>query len=192
MLKLLLHDEIAAAYTITLPSIVSIFYLYMHFNYKITIAVVGCVLHMPYSINLHINKYNGYSAEIIDKAYKFDLDFIHIHSMITGFSWNLKVNYFEVILHLGCILINHNYLPTSGNDHTAIKFKKWNTYLCIIGIFLSSYEMYNLDKKLYLISAIAWLLSAAVFLEFFKTKYKSAILHILLTIPQYCIVAALS
>lgn len=171
--------EIYSANAMILPSIICMYFMHNYnLKYNIKIRIIGCILHLPFSYMLHIHRALYEDSFIRKLLFKLDVTFIHVQSLFTGFSWNLKTSNFELYYHL--LSIVHILVTQNYTKHKKIII----SVICGIGVLLSSFGKFYENKILWLIAILFWLISFIVHI----TNYSSILFHILLVVPQLCMI----
>ena len=91
--------EILAAISMTFPSIIALIYMNKSHNESrknVYMACVGCIIHCPFSFSLHL--YRGYGKNLFIRQilYHLDVSFIHIHLLLTSYSWEMRIKYIDL------------------------------------------------------------------------------------------------
>ena len=129
------YDEILAANVMLLPSIVAVsFIIDSGAKCETIIAGFGVIIHCPFSYVLHIHRGLYDNHVMRTKLFKFDASFIHIHALLTGYAWFLKINWIEVVYH-ACCIIN----IVRSNPLQFPKSKNKIDVLCAIGIIRNTW-----------------------------------------------------
>lgn len=157
-----------------------IFLYYDNTFIETKINAIGCFMHCPFSYVLHIHRSMYDDNKLRKIIYKFDVSFIHIHSLLSGYSWQLKFNNCELIYHILCI-INITQSNVTSNNKQIINI------LCGIGVVKSSHGLFYRSNYLWYTAMFVWIIGFVIYLTNCCKKYSSTIFHILLTIPQLCI-----
>ena len=184
------HLEVISAITMFMPSIISLRFLLMNkiMNKNIIIGSLGCIFHFPFSAMLHLYRAYGKNTKYRIYLFKLDVSFIHIHSYMQNYAWNLQINKINLIYHILSI-----YYIWNTNPIEYPKSKYYIDLFTVFGILLSSYELFYIDKKLYFIAIIIWCIGFIVYnKKQFNNIPSSILFHMLLTGPQYCLLEGLS
>lgn len=180
-------SEIFAAITILCPSIIGLYFTNNSNNISTLIASYGVMMHCPFSFSLHMYKAFGKNDNTRTLLYKLDVIFIHIHSAITGYCWCLDLQIFEKLFHLFCII---NIIISNPIKYPKIK----NTIdiLTGLGVIKSSFGLIFINFYLWLTSIIFWTIAFSIHNKKLLGPHSSSIMHILISIPQFCILKALN
>lgn len=181
------HSELAAAITMAAPSIVCVWFLLQAACRTATcLAATGCFLHFPFSFMLHMYKAVSTDTVLRARLFKLDICFIHIHSFITGCAWAMRPQYFEILFHGYCLL---NIIIDDPLAKPAIK-KRWD--MCtVLGIMKSSFGMVYRNPGLWVLAHVFWIAAFLIYSRKLCGTANSAIMHSLLSVPQFCILASL-
>lgn len=183
MMKVLIPEEIAAAVGMLLPSLVCANYLIAS-NTKVatTIMAMGCVIHCPFSVCLHIHR--AFSTDAVTRAriFKLDASFIHIHSLLSGYAWSMRPQYIELLLHAACIF--HIILSDPLNKP---KTKNTIDILCGIGVVKSSFGLAFRSLILYGAAIVQWVILFTIHKKKLAGAHSAWIMHVMLAGPQLCL-----
>jgi hypothetical protein len=180
------YSEILSALTILLPSIVAVYFIKTNNNLPTSIASYGVILHCPFSFILHLYKATGNNPYIRTKLYKLDVIFIHIHGILTGISWALKIQKYEFVYHIICIL---NIIFADPLKNPEIKNKI--DILTAIGVVKSSFGIFYRNYIYWCICVLFWIIAFAIHNKKLLGVLSSSVMHSLLTIPQFLMLATL-
>lgn len=187
-------SETLAAISIILPSVVAVRFMIQSHNEStknLYVASVGCIIHCPFSFSLHLYRGYGKKKNIRQILHYFDVSFIHIHVLLTSYSWKMRIKYIDLLYHLFCIVhIWSYYINKSTIDICNYSKKKINIFTAC-GVLLSSRHMFLVDKKMYFISLLSWVLLYEIYSKKLLGKYSSFVMHTLLSIPQFCVLSAI-
>ena len=184
--------EIMAAFAIILPSIISFWFINLEPSNKNTnIAAFGCILHCPFSFLLHLHRglfvrENNLVNHVRTILFKLDVCFIHIHSFLTGYSWNMEIETIETLYHLFCILHILSYRKNISQNG-----KKYINLGTACGVLLSSKRMYHCSIKKYIVSILSWLVLFKIYDLKLLGYYSSFVMHLMLSIPQFCLLSSI-
>ena len=184
--------EIMAAFSIIFPSIVSLWFINQESSSKNTnTAAIGCILHCPFSFLLHLHrglfvKEDSSMNNMRIILFKLDVCFIHIHSFLTGYSWNMRVETLETLYHLVCVLHILSYKQNISQNG-----KNYINLGAVCGVLLSSRKLYCSSIKKYILSILSWLVLFKIYdLKLFG-NYSSFVMHAMLSIPQFCLLSSI-
>ena len=176
------HEEILAANVMLLPSIVATsFIIDSGAKCETIIAGFGVIIHCPFSYVLHIHRGLYDNPVMRTKLFKFDASFIHIHALLTGYAWFLKIDWIEVVYHACCIA---NIVRSDPLQFPEIKNKI--DVLCAIGIIKSSYGLRYRNTWLWICCLLFWGIGFAIHNRKLFGRASALVFHTLLVIPQYC------
>lgn len=184
--------EIMAAFAIILPSIVSFWFITQETSNKNTsIAAIGCILHCPFSFLLHLHRglfvQENSSVNLVRTILlKLDVCFIHVHSFLTGYSWNMKIETVETLYHLVCVLHILSY-----KQHISQNGKKYINLGAVGGVLVSSRRLYHSSIKKYTVSILSWLVLFKIYDLKLLGNYSSFVMHLMLSIPQFCLLSSI-
>lgn len=185
-IKLLIPEEIWAAQTMCLPSIVAaIFASRPDARLETVIAAIGVIFHLPFSYTLHMHRALVDDPVTRTKIFKFDVSFIHFHSFLTGYAWFLQLSWLELFYHIFCIV---NIVLS--DPLTYSKSKNTIDIMCAIGVLKSSFGSFYRSKFLWLCAHVFWIIGFYVHNRKLLGPYSAAVFHIILVVPQYCIMLA--
>ena len=177
-------DEVFSAVTILLPSYICIRTLTVgHARDEIVLASIGCLLHAPWSFMLHMYKAYNPDGHLKRTLYILDISGIHLHSLLTGYSWYYMFGTYEQLqmwYHIACIIHHITY----GYD---IEIQPRIELMIATGVALSAYPMIYTRPVLWVISQIIWGVAFWIHMGKVCGSFSGGIMHILLCIPQYCI-----
>ena len=184
--------EIWSAAAIATPSVVCLFFL-LSTNFKsgnyanIWIASLGCFSHFPFSASLHVYRAFGKSPVIRTILFKFDVSFIHFHSLMQSFSWNLEWSKIHILYHtlsIGYIWISDPLLNPSC--------KQVIDAITVAGVLLSSNELLHIHFGYFLCANFLWFVSFIFYARKpFGDALSSVIFHIMLAGPQAFLILGL-
>lgn len=181
----IMPEEISAANSMLLPSLVAAYFLFSEGAKTETIlAALGPMLHCPFSFALHMHRALVDDPVTRTKIFKFDASFIHLHAFLTGYSWFLQLNYYELIYHIACVLHIFNSKPLEFP-----KQKNTIDILCGLGVVKSSFGLIYHDGKLWSIAMLFWIIGFSIHNKKLFGVHSSVVFHTILAIPQFCIMA---
>jgi hypothetical protein len=178
-----MHPEVIAAFTMIIPSLVSLYWILNDENLFPTqtkIAGFGCMIHFPFSFMLHIYRAYGKDPQMRTLLYKFDVSFIHAHAFLQSFAWDLKCSVFQINYHLLSVAYIWHVDPL--NYPTTKRNIDINT---AIGVFCSLFPMKNRNFYCYIFTLLIFSVAFMVHSQKLCKEYSSTIFHILLGVPQY-------
>ena len=179
--------EIISAFSILTPSIVScIFMLNPDVHLSTLLAGTGCIIHFPFSFSLHMHKAFSKNALIRTRIYKADVSFIHIHALITGYTWKMNYNYGELLYHSVCIL----YIVFSKPLYYP-QTKSNIDILAAIGCAKSTFGLFFRSITLWTSAIILWIILFTVYKKKIAGLHSSWIMHVMLAGPQFCVLEGL-
>lgn len=178
--------EIGAALGILLPSIVCYAFLTADVRASTWIASLGCMAHCPFSFMLHMHR--AFSSDAVTRTwlYKLDASFIHVHSVLTGYSWGLRHQLTELIYHACSILHIYFALPLQNPN-----VKKVIDILAGLGAAKSSFGMAFRSLPLWACAVSFWVVLFSIHHKKLAGSHSSLIMHIMLAVPQYCMLRSL-
>ena len=183
MMKVLIPEEIAAAVGMLLPSLVCANYLIAS-NTKVatTIMAMGCVIHCPFSVCLHMHR--AFSTDVVtrNRIFKFDASFIHIHSLFTGYAWSMHPQYIELLYHAVCIF----YIILS-DPLKKPKVRNTIDILSGIGVVKSSFGLAFRSLNLYGAAIVQWVILFTIYKKKLFGAHSAWIMHVMLAGPQFCL-----
>jgi hypothetical protein len=176
-------EEIWAAQSMLLPSIVAAsFAMDSAAKRETIVAAFGAMMHCPFSYVLHMHRALFDDPVTRTKIFKFDASFIHIHALLTGYAWFLQVSWLETIFHVCCII------NIARSDPLGFpKSKNLIDVLCAVGVIKSSFGLSYRSKELWVCALIFLGLGFAIHNRKLLGPSSAFGFHILLAIPQYCI-----
>ena len=179
----LMPEEIGAAVGMLLPSLVCAYY-FLNPNTKVAtiIMAMGCMLHCPFSVCLHIHRALSFDAVTRNRIFKFDASFIHIHSLLSGYAWSMQPQYIELLYHGVCIL--HIIF---SDPLKKPKVKNTIDILCGIGVVKSSFGLAFRSAMLYSAAIVQWVILFTIHNKKLAGVHSAWIMHVMLTGPQFCL-----
>jgi len=175
--------EILAGISILAPSIVALTTKWP--NLKTKIAAAGCILHAPFSIALHIHRAFGTPRTTIRTLlYRLDVSFINLHSFLQGTSWNLRP---KTPIATGAIILwIWTAKPTEAN-------KRLTDWMTAIAVLTNARDLAKRSALLATITLLVWVAGFAIYFTKFGGEAESSIIfHILLAIPQHCLLRGIN
>ena len=185
-MKVLMPEEIWAALAILLPAMMAgSFMLFQDAKPDTVLVGLGCILHCPFSFTLHMHRALVDDPPMRTTIYKFDASFIHIQALLTGIAWFMKVSWVEAIFHTACIVHIIKSQPLAFP-----KQKNTIDILCALGVIKSSFGCIYRSQTLWGWAHIFWGIGFAIHNRKLLGAHSAAVFHVLLSIPQYCIMCA--
>eukprot|EP01038_Epipyxis_sp_PR26KG_P008843 gene8843-11934_t len=184
-----MHPEVLAAIVMIAPSLVSLFWvLYPNTNPNgIFIGALGCVMHFPWSCMLHLYRAYGKNDKTRTIIFKFDVTFIHIHSIFQSYAWDMELPLFNLIFH-SLSIIYIWYCDPLGKPVS----KRYIDIMTALGIVLTSFPMTKRSVTCYAIAVAIWAVAFIIYAKKLFKDYSSAIFHILLAGPQFFLLYTLN
>lgn len=179
-------EEIFAAAAMILPSLVSASYLLKTTSDAVKLASIGCIMHCPWSVALHLQRAFSYNVHLRTKMYKFDVSFIHLHALLQGYSWTMTPQAGEVLYHVACIL----HIATSDPVNN-LKVKTKVDILAGLGVLKCAFGMIRYDAKVWAVAKVFWVVALLIHNKNLMGGSSSGIMHILLAVPQFCLLHSL-
>lgn len=175
-------DEVFSAITIFFPSYVCLRSLSLGHKDETILASIGCLIHAPWSFMLHMYKACNPNGHLRRTLYILDVSGIHVHSMLTGYSWFIhkRYNAYQTMYHVLCIL-HHVLYGYDVNTQPRIEM------LISIGVGLSAFPMIYTRPTLWIISQFVWGIALWIHVGKVCGSLSGGVMHILLCVPQYCI-----
>jgi hypothetical protein len=186
-MKIFNYNEIGSAITILFPSIIALYFIKTSNKLGVYIASFGVILHCPFSFALHLYKAFGSNVIIRTKLYKLDAIFIHIGGILTGISWALKIQKYELFYHILCIF---NLIFADPIKNPRIKNKI--DILTAIGIVKSTFGIFYKNYVYWCICILFWINALVIHNKKLAGQLSSSIMHILLALPQFLMLATLN
>lgn len=186
-MKIINYSEIGSAITILFPSMVALYFIKTTNKLNVNIASFGVILHCPFSFALHLYKAFSNDHYIRTKLYKLDVIFIHIHGILTGISWALKIQKYELFYHIFCIF---NLIFADPIKNPGIKNKI--DILTAIGVVKSSFGIFYKNYVYWCICILFWINALVIHNKKIAGRLSSSIMHILLVIPQFLMLSTLN
>jgi hypothetical protein len=185
--------ELWSAASIATPSIVCLFFLLsmnsQSENYvNIWIASLGCFLHFPFSASLHLYRALGKNPHIRVIFFKFDVSFIHFHSLVQSFSWNLEWSKFHIVFHILSVV----YIWMS-NPLLNPSCKRVIDVLTVAGVLLSSFQLQHIHFGYYISALFFWMVSFVFYAKKpLGDSLSSIVFHVMLGVPQTFLILGLA
>lgn len=184
--------EILSAFAITLPTIVSIVYVLRgHGTIRLVspahLCAFACMAHFPFSFALHLYRAFGSNIHIRTMLYKLDVIFIHLWALVTGFAWTFRYQFLETAYHFGCIA---HIIICDPIHH--LHEKRLISIKAAVGVLIGTFGLIRCNEYLWLCATSAWCMAYICHTETPFGAYSSAVMHILLVVPQTCLLQGLS
>ena len=184
--EILSYEEVYAALSILAPSMVSVSFL---MNSKCLVptklACFACMLHAPFSFVLHMHKAFSTNAVVRTLLYKFDVSFIHVQCLITGYAWSNRVQYHQIIYNLFCVL--HIYLSDPLKNPNV---KNKIDILTGLGVVDTSLGLLFRNIPHWTIAFFMWVILFRIYNKKLAGTHSSWIMHVMLAGPQYLVLNA--
>jgi hypothetical protein len=156
------NQELLNAITILLPSV----YLLYNYNNNIILLLLTTLIHLPFSFIYHLKVYNKLLPNRIDNNLR-RLDHTFQHVSIIIFSYIIS----KSILFLLINIINNIYsIYYIWDKKTSNDMKRWEN-VCLNGLFINIYLLYDKKYYLYLYINIIYLLCGFPFIPNINKKY---------------------
>ena len=175
------YAEIGAALTMLVPFFTGLwFYCQPNSRTATKLASLGCMLHAPFSMALHIHRATYSQDKVRTWLYKLDIAFMHVNMMLIGYAWSMRVQIHQLVYHfLG--LLHLAYIDPLINPQTKSHIDII-TAACFIetwfGLLFRAWKMFVLAVSL---ASIFFLIHNQKILG----KHSSSIMHILVTVPEF-------
>lgn len=179
--------ELFAACTMALPSAVACAYCFRAPSRAVLVASAGCVAHFPFSAALHVFKAFADDPVVRTRLYKLDVAFVHLHALLTGYSWALLPRLEEVVFHAGCVA--HVAL---ADPLATPRVKTRVDALVAGGVLKSAFGMFSYDARVWGVAHAFWALALWVHNKRPGGTLSPGVVHALLTIPQFCLLCSLA
>mmetsp|Transcript_62428 Transcript_62428/g.136488 ORF Transcript_62428/g.136488 Transcript_62428/m.136488 type:complete len:224 (-) Transcript_62428:29-700(-) len=177
--------EVVAAATMLAPSLVALLLTPDDASVQVDLMSLGAAIHCPFSMMLHIHRAYGRCAHTRGVLHRFDVSFIHVHAMITNLAWRADLGTYEavgILLNVASIVA----LFTSCHAKNQINAPLW-TAACVVW---SAAYIFVLNQVLGICAYLGWALAFGVFFLKPCGIYTPAVFHLLLALPQACIVTS--
>ena len=174
----LFWEEIAAATTMVLPSIVALPY-FLSGGRNARIAAFGCMVHFPFSFALHLHRAVSSNLSTRTWLYKLDVIFIHFYALCHGYSWTLQIQWLEIVYHIACVL--HIWmsdpLVNPSVKHTVDILAGIGTVKSSLGIIL--YDFSTWDTCM-----VWWIALFVIHNRKIFGQHSSWMMHVMLSVPE--------
>lgn len=181
------HAEIGAALTMLVPFFVSLwFYRQPHSRNATKLASLGCMLHAPFSMALHVYRGTYNQDKVRTYLYKLDVAFMHVNMMIVGYAWSMRVQYHQLVYH-GVSLMHLAYVrpltnPTVKNRIDII------VAVCFVetwlGLLFRSWQDWTTSL---FVSALFFIIHNQKIMG----RHSSSVMHVMVALPEFLVMRCL-
>jgi len=180
-LNIISFEELAAAFTILFPSMVSLFFLFQSDCLTSTkLASLACILHAPFSFALHMQKAVSTNVVVRTFLFKFDACFIHVQMLMTRYAGSRRFQYYQIMYNTLCIV----HIICSD----PLKNPKVKNQIDILAGIGCIETLFKILFRNFSYGVIAMLLMVSLFTIHHKKLagvHSSWVMHVLLVGPQY-------
>jgi len=193
--------EVLSATAMLLPSVVSLIYLSKPSATAATWwLAVGCCVHCPFSVALHLHRAAWTSQSFRTKIlYRLDMSFIHFYAAFAMMAWEVRLSraswswWTWLCLHYHAASVLHIWCTKpmrKGKQIPAVlgrcaAFAGLGTYMSAMGVWWADPTGFYAT-----LAFVTWSLAFGLFLNKALGKWTSMCFHLCLAIPQACMLEA--
>lgn len=181
------YAEIGAALTMFAPFYVGLwFYKQPNSRTATKLASLGCMLHAPFSMVLHVYRGTYNQDKVRTYLYKLDVAFIHVNMMFVGYAWSMRIQYHQLVYH-GVSLMHLAYVHPLSNPRVKTRidiivavcfveswlgllFRSWQDW--VTAVFVSALFFIIHNQKI-------------------MGRHSSSVMHVMVAIPEFIVMRCL-
>ena len=180
-IKKVKYAEIGAALSMFAPFYVGLwFYQQPDSRTATKLAGLGCMLHAPFSMALHVYRGTYNQDKVRTCLYKLDVGFMHVNMVVVGYAWSMRVQYHQIGYHF-LSLLHLAYVDPLSNPRVkkridvivaccfvetwlGLLFRAWQDW--VTSLFVSSLFFLIHNQQ-------------------FMGRHSSSVMHVMVALPEF-------
>jgi hypothetical protein len=175
------YAEFGAALTMFVPFFVSLwFYRQPDSRTATKLAGLGCMLHVPFSMALHVYRGTYNQDKVRTYLYKLDVAFMHVNMVLVGYAWGMRVQYHQLVYH-GVSLMHLAYVNPLINPRVKNRIDVIVACCFVetwLGLLFRSWQDW---VTCLFVSSLFFLIHNQQFMG----RHSSSVIHVMVALPEF-------